>query len=165
MQKSISILGFLVICTIAVFAQTGEKKVTVTDTLLFPGITEFNKIPKVLGSYFEMPAGCAPRPTQFFTANEIIFKQSSVGKIENCEMIFHCVADTLRKVTIVLNDAEGVKQAGVQAGKQFGKPKYTKEGRLFVYRWNYSPRKKQALAIRLEVAEGAKSAVLIVEEG
>jgi hypothetical protein len=165
MQKSISILGFVVICSIAVFAQAGEKTVAFTEKLSFPGESELKRIPISIGSYFEFPASCARKQTHFITANEFVFPETSIGKIENCEMIYTCIADTLRKVTIVLKDEESVKQAGVQAGKQFGTPVYSKEGHLFVYRWNYKPRKKTALAIRLEVAQDAKSAVMFVEEG
>ena len=132
MKIIFAIFFLFLMSNISIYAQTEGKQVKSVEKLNFPGESSFKKIPTNIGQYFEMPSNCAPKPTSFITANEFVFGESEVGRIKNCEVIYTCASDTLRMATIVMKDAEGVKQAGIQAGKQFGKPKYTKEGRLFV---------------------------------
>ena len=122
-------------------------------------------IPLAVGTFFEIPASCAKKPTAFIRSDRFVFPEASVGKIDSCSLTYELINDTIRKVIITLPTDESIKQAGKQGAKQFGKPVYHKEGMLYVYTWTYKPRGKDPFAIRLEVNEDLESGMMYVTAG
>jgi len=149
---------------ITIYGQEVDHKIITTDSLRFPGEMRSRKIPVSIGSFFEIPASCAKKPTTFIHASRFVFPDASIGRIDSCSLTYELDSDTIRKVIITLPNAIGVKQAGKQAAKQFGEPTYTKEGSTYVYAWKHiTTSNAKELTIRLEVAADLQSAELFVE--
>jgi hypothetical protein len=164
MTKAATLFLIFFATCIIVYGQQEEHKVITTDSLQFPGELRSRKIPVAIGSFFELPANCAKDPTTFIRATRFAFPDASLGKIDTCTMVYELESDTVRKMIIALPIEKSIKQAGQQASKQFGKATYHKEGQYYVYVWNFTPRGKNPLLVRMEVAADQKHGMLYVEE-
>lgn len=159
--------ALLLICFLSCLITNGQKaeiEVISTDTLRFPGELKSRVIPLAVGTFFEIPANCLKNPTSFVRANKFIFPDASLGKIDSCSMTYELETDTVRQMIITLPNEKGLKQAGKQAAKQFGKPVYSKDGSKYVYAWKYTTSDKRKLNIRLEVAADQKHGMLYIDE-
>jgi hypothetical protein len=165
-MKNLIIIIYFSLCSwLSLKGQTAEYTYSHTPELSFPGEFRSPNIPLAVGTFFEIPASCAKKPTAFIRSDRFIFPEASIGKIDSCSLTYELVNDTIRKVIITLPSASSIKQAGKQGAKQFGKPVYHKEGVHYVYAWSYKPRGMAPFAIRLEVNEDQASGMMYVTAG
>jgi hypothetical protein len=146
------------------FAQDIETHYTEVNSLTFSGELRSNRIPSnALGTFFEIPANCAKKPTAFIRSDTFAFPEASIGKIDSCSITYLLVQDTIQKIIIELPSEQSIKQAGKQAAKQFGKPAYHKEENTYVYSWDHTYMKKDPVHIRLEVNQDLVSGEMTIE--
>lgn len=139
----------------------GHSQVT-ADTIMVSGHHKVKQIPTCIGSACLSGEACAVGAPAGSKAAYLMHEKMTIGKIKQCKMVCDIPGGTCTRMTFILEGAESVTQAGKQATKQFGKPKYTKEGVEFVYSWTYADKGQQPLKIKMVVSADIQQGMLYV---
>jgi hypothetical protein len=123
---------------------------------------KLKQIPTCIGTSCLTGEACAIGAPAGSNAPYLMHEKMTIGKIKQCKMICDIPGGICSKMTFILEGAEGVSQGGKQAAKQFGKPKYTKEGAEFVYSWTYTEKDQLPLQIKMVVSADIQHGMLYV---
>jgi hypothetical protein len=132
------------------------------DTLMVSSHHKLKEIPTCIGASCLTGEACAIGAPAGSSAPYLMHEKMTIGKIKQCNMVCDIPGGTCTRMTFILEGAESVSQGGKQAAKQFGKPKYTKEGVEFVYSWTYTDKGQQPLHIKMVVSADIQHGVLYV---
>jgi hypothetical protein len=154
-MRIIHILVFMLLYVV------GHSQVN-ADTMRVSNHHKLKQIPTCIGTSCMSGEACAVGAPSGSSAPYLMHEKMTIGKIKQCKMVCDIPGGICTMMTFIMEDAESVTQAGKQAAKQFGKPKYTKEGAEFVYSWMYADKDQQPLQIKMVVSADIQHGVLYV---